>query len=204
MPGKQIYINREQAIKKAQAYLVSRNFDLTGYKVSTGLSNSFPQYDDAQYIYEQLGFDKTKKLIQQRQHTFMWDVRFIKPLSPTEYRCTFDENGKFIGLGYNKGEDDPGANLTQKEAQLIAENDLKAHPRINPFVLDDTSVEKRKNRTDYHFTFKVPKLKVKDADFKIRIDVMGDVAANRLTGWDVPDEWSWKRSKHTTREEVFI
>ena len=37
---------------------------------------------------------------------------------------------------------------------------------------------KRKHRTDYTFTFKVPKYKVKDAEFKVAINVIGDVGSD--------------------------
>ena len=108
-----------------------------------------------------------------------------------------------MALQLKRGEDEAGANLSKAEAQTIAENYLKTYHKLySPFEFKDESETKRKNRTDYHFTFKVPKYKVGEADFELNLDVIGDTPCNLGHGWDVPDNWKWERAKQTKRQEI--
>ena len=71
------------------------------------------------------------------------------------------------------GEDAPGARLTQAVAKEKIEGYLKQeHPEMVPFQFDDVSEERLKNRTDWDFTYKVPKYKIGDADYKIVISTL--------------------------------
>ena len=47
-------------VDKARAYLVSKRFDLTGYMVGTQLDDTIPGHEEIQYIFEQIGYAKTK------------------------------------------------------------------------------------------------------------------------------------------------
>jgi len=199
-------ISREEAITSAKNYISDQHIDLKGYKIATSISNNFTSGGNGeaiQYIFEQIGFDRTKKLTDKIEHSFLWNISFIKPLTPSQYECVLDENGKLCALDVRKGEDEAGANLSQEEAQKIAENFLKTYRKVYcPFEFKDVSKTKRKNRTDYFFTFKVPPYKVGEADFQVTMNVIGDIPANIGHTWDVPDGWTWARTKQTKRQEI--
>ncbi len=199
---------QDKAIQNAKEYLENSHIDINSYKVSTLIGNNFKssrEQEDLQYVYEQIGFDRTKKITEEIEHPFLWVVKFIKPLTPSEYDCYLDENGKIIALDITRDENEPGANLSQHKAQIIAENFLSTYcEQYSPFELKDASKTKRKNRTDYHFTFKVPKYKVGEADFEVSISTIGDIPANLSHSWDVPDKWTWERLKQTKLQEISV
>jgi len=201
-----LHTTRKQAIKTAKDYLLDQHIDINGYKIGTSITNNFSSgsYGEGiQYLFEQIGFERTKKLTDEIERSFLWTVSFIKPLTPSEYQCVVDEDGNLRALDLKRGEDEAGANLSKQDAQIIAENFLKTYRKVyTPFAFKDVSKTKRKHRTDYSFTFKVPKYKVGDADFEVGIDVIGDIPANVSHGWDVPDEWKWARTKQTKRQEI--
>jgi len=201
--AKPLHVTRQQAVDKARAYLISKHFDLNGYMVGTQLDDNIPGHEEIQYIFEQIGYAKTKKIVRDVANSFTWNVKFVKPLMSTEYSCDIDETGRLSGFTVERGEDESGASISEKDARVIAENFLKQDPELNPFELDDVSVDKKKHRIDYTFTFKVPKYKVKDAEFKVGINVIGDVASDSFWNWDLPDKWKWERTKRTSREEIF-
>ncbi len=197
-----LQITRSQAVDKARAYLISKNFDLDGYEISTQLNDNIPQHEEIQYIFEQLGYAKTKSIVRTVTSSFTWNVRFVKPLTPTEYTCDIDEKGKLSGFTIERGEEEFGTNLTKDEARKIAEDFLKRDPEFCPFKLDDVSIDKKKHRTDYTFTFIVPKFKVGDAELKVGVDVIGDIPSDSFWSWDLPDKWKWERDKRSSREEI--
>ena len=127
----------------------------------------------------------------------------MKPLISTEYSCDIDEKGRLSGFNIETGEDEEGPSLSEKDAQVIAERFLKETQELITFKLYDVSSDKKKHRTDYTFTFKVPKYKVNEAEFKVGVNVIGDIASNSFWGWDLPDKWKWERTKRTSREEIF-
>jgi len=202
--NKPLRINREEAIKTAQKYLLDQSINIKDYKIATSIASPIESdLEGLQYVYEQKGLKETKKLIDEIEQSFLWSVRFVKPLTSSEYCCWLTENGGIGSLQIKRGEDESGANLNKHDAQQIAETFIKTYrPQYQPFQLKDISQTKRKNRTDYHLTFMVPRYKVGDAEFIVSIDTIGDVPANVSHGWDVPDDWKWQRTKLNKRQEI--
>ena len=199
-----LHTTRQQATKYAQDYLLSQHINSNDYKIATSLESGIDSGPALQYIFEQIGFEKTNKLIEQINAAFLWSVRFVKPLTPAEYCCFVNEDGQIRCLSVRRGEDEPGPNLKENEARAVAENYLRTqYHRYLPFQFEDISQTKRKNRTDYHITFIVPKYKISDADFKVYLDVIGDLPCNLGHFWDVPDAWTWEKTKQTKRQEVY-
>jgi hypothetical protein len=202
--NKPLSITRDEAIRIAQKYLLDQHINSNDYKIATSVSTPLDSDSEGiQYAYEQKGLKKTKELIDEIEQSFLWSVRFVKPLTTSEYCCWITENGNIGSLEVKRGEDEPGANLNKHDAQIIAENFIKTYrQQYLPFQLKDISQTKRKHRTDYHLTFTVPRYKVGEAEFIVSIDTIGDVPANLSHGWDVPDNWKWARTKLTKRQEI--
>lgn len=199
-------VTREQAVTIAHDYLDGLHFDLHGYKVATSISNGMNHRNlEFQYIFEKAGFAKANSLAEEIELPYIWTVRYVKPLEPVEYEVHMDEKGKVVSQSITKPEFAAGANLDQKHAQQIAEDFIKqSRPLYIPFEFDDVKVQNRKKRTDYQFTFKVPKYKVDEADFIIAVDVIGDLPSDLTHYWRLPQQWRWQKEKATKIDEICL
>lgn len=202
--AKPLHISREQAVSIARQYFTDLHFDLTGYKNSTAMVNGMSQGSlEFQYIFEKEGFRKADELAQEIEHSYKWNIRFFKPLEPSEYEVILDENGNVVSQTIIRDEDAPGAKLTQAEAIKLAEDFLAEHRKVySPLKFDNAKVVNRKNRIDYSLTFKVPRFKVADADFIVTEEVVGGAPSSVSHYWKIPDQWRWEREKQTKKDEI--
>ena len=84
-PKRPLHTTREQAIKIAKDYLLDQHIKLDKYKIGTVVTNNFTggsNNETIQYIFEQIGFERTKKLTDEIEHSFLWGISFVKPLTP--------------------------------------------------------------------------------------------------------------------------
>ena len=139
-----------------------------------------------------------------KQH-YLWKVRFFRQLDPEEYEVIMDQSGTPITFTMVKAEDAPGARLKLEEAKEKAEEYLAtSHAEFRPYEFENATENQRKERTDYTFSYKVPKLKVNDADFKISTNIIGDSVSGFESGWDVPDDWLNERNKKHAKDEILF
>jgi Type II CAAX prenyl endopeptidase Rce1-like len=196
-----IIYTRDEAVKKAREILEERglrpdNFTAVAW-VGSGIT-----LEQFQYIYEKEP-GRVGELAQSPETPFIWSVRFFKPNSGNEYSVEFDRTGKLIEVDVTQEEDEPGATLTKEEARKIVEAYYqKYHPEMLPYLSENPSEQKKEKRTDWIFTFKVPKYKVGDADYKVQIKCVGDQPSGFSSGWSVPESWTFKRKIQSWRERI--
>lgn len=196
-------ISRSQALAKATQVLIAHKVSPVGKQEVAWLTDQLGGID-LQYVYEKLKLKKTLEYADLAKQGLVWGVRFFKPLEPEEYEVLLDKNGNEFAFVVKRQEDAAGARLSSEAAKQAAEAYLNhAHARLKPYEFDTLTETKRKDRTDYAVTFKVPKLKVADADFKVTTNLIGDVVSGFSDGWDIPDDWLDQRNKKTTKDEVF-
>jgi hypothetical protein len=108
-----------------------------------------------------------------------------------------------VGQWIFEDEDAPGAKLTQADARARAEEFLNGtYAKYKPLVFDDATTQEQKNRNDYNFTFKVDRLKVDEADFKVNTGVVGKYVSGFSRSWDIPDKWRYERDKVTDKDNI--
>lgn len=196
-------ISRSQALAKANQVLIAHKIPPRDEQEVAWLTDQLGGVD-LQYVYEKTKLNKTLEYADLTKQGLVWAVRFFKPLEPEEFEVLLDKNGNEFAFAVKRPEDATGARLSAEAAKQAAVAYLdKAHARFKPYEFDTVTETKRKERTDYSVTFKVPKLKVADADFKVSTNVIGDVVSGFSAGWDLPDDWLDQRNKKTTKDEVF-
>jgi len=193
--------SRENAIKSARRVLSERDLRPDNFSEVAWLSSAL-DLEEFQYVFEKAR-DRIQPLAFNPETPLLWTVRFFKPLSGDEYRVGFDAQGKLEEVDVTMEEDEPGANLSKAEALSKVEDYFrKLHPEMLPFVLDDCSQQKRDKRTDWTFTFKLPRFKVGDADYKVTIKCLGDQPSGFSNGWTLPDAWKFHRAIKSWRERI--
>ena len=174
----------------------------SAWRVAAWLTDTVSS-QEMQYLYEHVGLGKTIELARFTQPQYFWRVRFFKPMQAEEYEVDLDGNGNEIDFDTNLPEDAAGANLSEDEARAVAESYLKrVHGAYFPFVYESAAKAQRKSRSDYTFTFTVPREKVADAESKLTLSVIGNNVSEFSQGWSLPDKWKWEREKHTWKDEV--
>lgn len=199
----QLAISRDEAIAKARQYLVERKVPANARMATAWLSGGMQDTLEWQYVFEQVKYRRAKALAEQVAHPLQWHVRFFKPLDPEEYLVSLDATGKPLSMDITCAEDAPGDRLEESAARGLALRYLGSeHADLTPLVFDSVRKEERKQRVDYRFTFKVPKLNVPGAEFKVNVRVIGSQVSGFETYWDLPDKWVFEQSRHTTKDQV--
>jgi hypothetical protein len=198
-----VAISAQQALQKANEVLLAHKYQLNKLRHVEWLEEESGGLD-LQYIYEQVKLKRTLELSDIAKQGYMWKVRYFRQLDPEEYTVVIDKYGKELAFAVERAEDASGARLPEEEAKSKADAYLKKeHALYAPFEFASATVEKLKNRTDYSFSFKVPKLKIGDAEFKLYTSVVGDQVSGFAGSWEIPETWKHEREKRTMRDEIF-
>jgi hypothetical protein len=195
-------VTREQAVDAARKELKDRGIDLAGYMTQGSIARGIDD-NECQYAFEQIGLPKTDALMQKTQWPLAWQIRFFKPLVQQEYLATITNDGRLYSYSMIKPESDAGQSIDKDKAEAAAEEFIKkVHPEVEPFVLDDASVQKREKRTDYTFTFKVPRLKMGDAPYTVNVSWVDGMVMSFGNHWILPDKWLFEHNKVLMRQNV--
>jgi len=197
-----LLLSRDQAVARARHYLLEKNIPPFGHLEACWLGRGF-NAQALQYSFEKAGFAKTAELAIRPGHPLVWQVRFFKPLDPQEYLVSLDAAGRPLSLGVSRAEDAPGARLPETQARAMVESYLDTeHRELIPIQFVDVARRTRKARTDYEFTFEVPKFKVAEAVFKVNVSAIGDAVCSFDQGWDLPQSWLFERARQTTKDQI--
>ena len=189
---KPLTVKRQHVFGEAIKYLRDINIVVDGFVPTTwigAISADETTRKTATFVRSQADYQTTKQLIEQLNPT-TWYISFQKPESPVHYIVQFDQSGRFDRVLLVSAEDAPGANLSEAEAQTIAEKFLaKYHPDWLPVKLLDSKTYKKKNRTDHSFSFSVPKLKAGKAEPVAEVSTVGDLVSALSMSVRIPDSW---------------
>ncbi|MCC7527294.1 MAG: CPBP family intramembrane metalloprotease [Candidatus Melainabacteria bacterium] len=198
-----VRIERPQAEAKATEILTRHGVEAPGYTVVSWLSAQ-GLGDSAQYLYEKVGLGKTAEIIE-KSHSggYCWRVRFFKPKTPEEYEAQLDGAGREIGFDIRLAEDTKGAILTKEDALKKACQEIDStYPYLKPYELESASEQKRPARTDWSFVFRAKQFDAGEARFKINTTVLGNLVSGATWLWEVPDKWTFERTKRSFREDI--
>lgn len=196
-------IDRAQAETRAAEVLTRHGIQAPGYTVISWLSSQGGG-EAEQYMFEKVGFNKTNEVVE-KSHSggYCWRIRFFKPKVPEEYEVQLDGDGREIGTDIRLSEDTKGAFLSKEAALAKASHEIDVtYPYLKPYELESASEQKRPGRTDWSFVFRSKQFDVAEARFKIHVTVFGDLVSGANWSWEVPDKWTFERSKRTFREEI--
>lgn len=195
-----LYIDKKESIRLAKQIAQEHNKDLDSWMTYASCS---PGSGNLQYLHENTSDERLKELYEKTRRGFRWRVRFFRPLQTDEYIVYVDNRGKELSFVAAIDEDSAGPALESEDAKRMADNYLSSKfPEYINRKFDSVSRVKRKNRVDYIVNYSVPEYKVGDAIYKITVSVKGDQISNFYGWWDIPDSWSFERSKKNLRCEI--
>jgi membrane protease YdiL (CAAX protease family) len=199
-----IRMTRQDAEHIADGYLKRFQVDPAGYRRVAWLHvNVDPSV--VKYLQEQRSVADVDRIYRQATRLLLWQVRYFRPLEKEEWRIYVDPtDGRVFSYRHILDENAPGASLTAEQARArVAEFLEQQGYRLADFEPQEASEEKRKARTDHTLVWQIKPtgpgaaLTVKDAHFRLQVEVTGDQIAGLSRYFKLPEEWQRQQRAST-------
>lgn len=193
----ELKISKTEAFNNAENFILSQGFDLKGYDKTIMFS-----CDDnaAIYLQKTQGLKKSNELIRKEVPVWFWKLRWFKDLEKEGFYADIDPStGKIVKFAHSVLDDGPGADLTQAQAQALAENAVSGQGiDLREYELKDTVTEKRKHRTDHSFSWQKKNYKIENGLLRIDVDILGDTLGRLRRYLLVPEVFIRDLKKETS------
>lgn len=194
-------VNRSQSEAVARAFLAERGFNLSGYR-HAALFN----YDDTAKLYLERtqGLARMNRLTSGPVHLWRWTHRWFKPKQKEEFDVDVSAGGHVVGFHHLLPETTPGGNLSQVQAQGLAESFLTSVMKrgMNDLEFIEARRIKRPARTDYSFTWKQKSVDLGAGSLRIAVEIAGSQVAGTDEFVKIPDDWTRGYTKLRSRNDA--
>lgn len=194
-------ISREQAAEKAKEFVTEHGNNPANFKETT----IFTIDDQSKtYLEREVGVTETAELASNEVDVWHFTTRFFKPLEKEEITVTYLPNGRLSGYFHEIEENAKGARLSKALAQERAETFLKQTIKadLSDWKLVSNETNERKARTDHTFTWEKKTLKVKDATYRMEVQINGDKIGGYFEYLKVPEAWLRAYEKETSNNDL--
>jgi membrane protease YdiL (CAAX protease family) len=194
-------VNRAQGETIAQQFLTSRGYAAEGYR----RASSFTYDDEAKtFLERELGLEKANQLMGSRIRLWRWSYRWFRPLQKEEFRADVTPDGALVGFDHEIPEDAPRPAVTADEARAAAESFLRTRMRRDPGALDFVEVSDvtRPHRTDRTYTWKERDFNLRDASYRLEVEVDGNEVASYREYLKIPEQWTRDYQRMRSKNEA--
>jgi hypothetical protein len=189
-----IKLNRAEAEQRARETLARQG--VTVDSSWTVLSRVEGQPGEVnRFVWQTAGREVYEKLLGVYVTPPSWMVRFARFQGDVaeraeEYRVSISGSGEDLRVTHTLPEANPGKNLSEAEARMIALAALAQFPDGN-FQEVSAQAAKHPARTDWTFVFKDTRdYGLKQGESRISIEIAGDEVADRVRYVYVPEDWA--------------
>jgi len=189
-------ISRSQAMQQVQKKLQQQ--DITLIAPWQPLTQVFTGYGiQHRFIWQEGGKDAYQKLLGAYLMPPHWVIRFAQFEGDIieraeEYRLSLQKQNIIFRTLHILPETDPGAQLTEEQARIIAQKVLTEQFNFDPSILEEISAiaEQQPARKDWIFTFADHAIyPLEKGQARINIVVSGDMVTDSYRYIHVPEEW---------------
>lgn len=198
-------ITRSDALAFSQKALESKNISTEGYTSVVSYVSSPPDSLEQEYLLAHADFKIIQELYAKKLQTDFWTVRYFKPFQKEEFMVYLLPTGKLYTIDRVLSETANGVNLSESQARDIANHYLQKEQQkdISAYELVSSEIEKRKNRTDYYFSFEDTRTKIKDATLRVDIEILGQEPSGFQEYIQLPETWIREKQKMTEYDFLF-
>jgi membrane protease YdiL (CAAX protease family) len=191
-------ISREEAAAKAGKFIEGQNAATDDYKNATIFSTD---NQSKTYLEREVGVADTSKLAANHVDLWNFNTRFFKPSQQEEFTVSYMPNGRLVGYDHLIAENDAGAKLSKEQAQQVAEKFLTQNvsQHITDWTLVSGESTNRPKRVDHTFVYEEKDFKVKDATYRLQVNVQGDQIGQYTEGLKVPETWQRQYDNETSQ-----
>ncbi len=170
-----VTISRAQAKQIATDQLHELGYSVEDYKFALSFnSDSLSAY----YLQRTLGIETyNARLADEGWPIYYWSARWFKPLEKEEFRVYLMPDGKLLGLDHIIQEDATGGNITQEDAQSIAESFLIKNVNWQPDDwerVEASSETQPGGRMDHAFTWQLKDFSAGESELRYTAVIQGD------------------------------
>ena len=192
-----IRFSKEDALAQARSFVESKGFDLTDFDHAVIFDSDY--YVSA-YLQKTQGIKKSNEFIRQGIPVWFWRVRWFKELEKEGFIVDVDPaSGEVVQFRHSVLDDDKGADLLLGQARAMAEKEVASQEiDLNGYELKDSTTRKQRNRTDYYFIWEKKGFKIKEATFRVKVEVYGDTLGIYKKYLKVPEGFYRELKKETS------
>jgi hypothetical protein len=183
-------VSREEALGRAQKFVNGMGENVSGYESTI----VFDVDDNAKvYLERELGLQQANKLLSSELNIWYWHVRFFRPQQEEEFSVSISPAGNIVGYEHKVPEARAGPTLGQSDAQAAAQKFLGGKLGMDPkawdYLPEEANSKKKPNRLDWNFTWEKHGFRAKDAPYRLKISVQGDLIGGSEEFLHVPEAW---------------
>jgi membrane protease YdiL (CAAX protease family) len=183
-------VSREEALSRAQKFVIGLGEDLGGYRSAI----TFSVDDNAKvYLERQLGLQQANKLMSSELNIWYWHVRFFRPQQEEEFTVSVSPAGNIVGYEHKVPEARAGPSLGQGDAQMMAKTFLGSTLGMNlsgwDYLPEEANSKQKPGRMDWEFTWEKHGFRAKDAPYRLQVTVQGDKIGASGEFLQVPEAW---------------
>jgi hypothetical protein len=202
---KKVTVNKTKALQLAKQYLQEDGVADNGYLSEVEMIAK-PDQSEAQkwqHVFEKSKKAQTVETYNRVEPCLEWRVKFFKPYDPQSYIVFMNADGRKRVTVDDTIDDGTGKRLDEAAAFKIVEVYLKKfRPEFTPYVLIDKNKVEHSRRTDYRFDLRVPRLDAGSTFAVLHAEVKGDQISDLRLDWEIPDAWTWPRTKGTWYQQA--
>jgi membrane protease YdiL (CAAX protease family) len=194
-------VNRAQGETIASQFLASRAYATEGYRRASSFT-----YDEETktFLERELGLEKANQLMGSRIRLWRWSYRWFRPLQKEEFRADVTADGALVGFDHAMPEDAARPAIAADAARAAAEAFLRDRMRRDPAALDFVEVSEvtRPHRTDRTYTWKERDFTLRDASYRLEVEMDGSEVAGYREYLKIPEQWTRDYQRLRSRNEA--
>ena len=194
-------VNRAQGESIASQFLASRGYATEAYR----RASSFTYDDDAKtFLERELGLEKANQLMGSRVRLWRWSYRWFRPLQKEEFRADVTPDGALVGFDHEIPEDATRPAIMPDAARAAAEDFLRTRLHRDPVALDfvEASEVTRPHRTDRTYTWKERDFNLRDATYRLEVEMDGNEVAGYREYLKIPEQWTRDYQRLRSKNEA--
>ena len=193
----ELSFSREDALQAAHEIRTTRFPDLSTDRTATQFIHN--QRVQAYVELEGGGLQRYRELVNIPDVAAQyWRVRQFAQGQEPELTVTFTPSGAPLSFTYRIPEAEPGAALSEDEAQRLAQTGAEQFvgPRFLDYaLLEASSVRQASGRLDHRFTFEHQNLSIEEARVRLSVRVAGDQLASVIQNVHIPSAFNQRYSE---------
>jgi membrane protease YdiL (CAAX protease family) len=195
------HVNRAQGEAIAAQFLASRGYATEAYR----RASSFTYDEDSKtFLERELGLEKANQLMGSHVRLWRWSYRWFRPLQKEEFRADVTPDGALVGFDHEIPEDAARPTIAADAARAAAEDFLRTRMHRDPAALDfvEGSEVTRPHRTDRTYTWKERDFNLRDATYRLEVEIDGNEVATYREYLKIPEQWTRDYQRLRSKNEA--
>ena len=183
-------VSRTEALTRVRQFIGSVGQDASGYQTAI----VFAVDDNAKtYLEREVGLQQANHLMSSELNIWYWNARFFKPGQEEEFSVRVSPAGQVVGYTHTLEEARALPSLDRAAAEQEAREFVQSKMGVDlsqwDFLPEETSKNQLPHRVDWSMTWEKRGFKAKDAPYRLRVVLDGNLVDSSHEDLRVPEAW---------------